>query len=72
MKPRLYWASMPKPFDWMTNQPNRQLDITIAAIFRQRYAIRVAKLVLWNAQCEAMVWLCKVANLDQRLPCPTD
>ena len=72
MKPWLDWASLPKPFNWMTNQPNPQLDITVATVFGQRYAIRVAQLYLWEAQCKAMAWLCKVANMDEGLPCPAD
>ena len=35
MKPWLDWSSMPEPFNWMTNQPNLQLDFTIAIVFKQ-------------------------------------
>ena len=48
----------------MTNQPYLQLDITVAAIFGQRCTVRVVQLFWWEAWFEAMVWLCKVANLD--------
>ena len=54
MKPWLDWASLPELFYWMTNQPNPQLNITIATVFAQRYAIRVAQLYFWEAWCEAM------------------
>ena len=36
MKPRLDWASLPKLFNWMTNQPDPQLDATVASVFGQR------------------------------------
>ena len=72
MKPWFDWVSMPEPFNWMTNQPNLQLDITAATIFGQRYAIWVAQLFLWEAWCEAIVKLCEVANLDEGLSCPAD
>ena len=49
MKPQLDWASLPEPFNWMTNQPNQQLDVTVATVFRQMYAIRVVQLYLWEA-----------------------
>ena len=68
----LDWASLPKPFDWMTNQPNPPLDITIATVFSQKYAIRVVQLCLWEAQCKASAWLSEVASMDQGLPCPVD
>ena len=42
----LDWASLPKLFDWMTNQPNPQPDVTVASVSRQRYAIRVVQLSL--------------------------
>ena len=42
MKLRLDWVSLPEPFDWMANQYNPQLNIIVATIFGQRYAIRVA------------------------------
>ena len=48
MKPWLNWESLPELFDWKTNQPDPQLDISIAAIFRQRYAIRVVQFYLWR------------------------
>ena len=41
MKPWLDWASLPKPFNWMANQPDPQLDVTVATVFGPRYAIRV-------------------------------
>ena len=72
MKPWLDWASLPEPFDWMTDQPDLQLDVTVASVFRQRYAIRVVQLCLWEAQCKAAAWFCKVANMDEGLPCPAD
>ena len=31
IKPWLDWASLPKPFNWMNNQPDLQLDIIIAS-----------------------------------------
>ena len=43
---RLDWAKLPEPFNWMTNQPNPQLDVTVVTVFRQRYAIRVTELYL--------------------------
>ena len=51
----------------MTNQPDPQLDITVAAVFRQRYIVRVAFFFLWDTKHEATAWLCKVANVDQGL-----
>ena len=44
MKQWLDWVGLPELFNWMTNQPDPQLDITAAAVFEQRYAIRVAQL----------------------------
>ena len=38
----LDWADLPELFDWTTNQPNLQPDITVASVFGQRYAVRVA------------------------------
>ena len=69
---QLDWASLLELFDWITNQPGPQLDITVATVFGQRYAIRVAQLCLWEAQCQAMAWLCEVINIDQGLPFPAD
>ena len=70
MKPWLDWACLPKPFDWMNNQPNLQPDITVATIFGQRYAVRPPQSCLWEAQRKAAVQLCEVANMDKGLPCP--
>ena len=72
MKPWLDWVSLSEQFGWENNQPNLQLDITIAAVFGQRYAVRVVQLFLWETWCEAAVWLCKVARIDQGLPFPED
>ena len=41
MKPWLDWASLPELFNWMTNQPEPQPDVTIATVFGQRYTIRL-------------------------------
>ena len=43
MKLRLDWADLPKPFNWKNDQPNPQLDITVASIFGHRYAVRVVQ-----------------------------
>ena len=51
MKQQLDWASLPEPFNWMTNQPDQQPDITVAIVFGQRHAVRVAQLCLREAQC---------------------
>ena len=72
MKPWLDWASLPEPFNWMANQPDPQPDVTVASVLGHRYAIRVAQLCLWETLHEAMVWVCKVANMDVGLPCPED
>ena len=72
IKPWLDWASLPELFDWMTNQPNLQPDITVASVFGHRYAISVAQLSLWEAWRKAAVRLCEVASLDKGLPCPAD
>ena len=72
MKLQLDWASLPKLLNWTTNQPNPQLNITVAIVFRQRYAVRVAQLYLWESRHEAMVQLCEVASMEQGLPCPAD
>ena len=72
IKLQLDWARLPEPFDWITNQPNPQPDVTVASVFGQRYAIRVAQLYLWEAWCKAAAWLCRVADLDKGLPCPVD
>ena len=72
MKPQLDWASLPEPFSWITNQPDPQLDVTVATVFEHRYTIRVVQLYLWEAQCKAMAWFCKVANMDEGLPYPAD
>ena len=56
----------------MSDQPNPQPDVTVASVFWQRYAIRVAQLCLWEAWCKAVVQLCEVANMDKGLPCPAD
>ena len=66
MKPKLDWVSLPKLFDWKNNQSDLQLDITVAAVFRQRYAIRVAQSYMWEAWCKAAAWLCEVANVWTR------
>ena len=68
----LAWADLPKPYNWMTNQPDPQPDVTVASVFGQRYAIRVAQLCLWEAHHKAAVWLCMVANMDKGLPSPAD
>ena len=65
-------GKLARAFNWMTNQPNLQLNITVATVFRQRYTIRVVQLYLWEAQHKAMAWLCKVANMDEGLPCSVD
>ena len=65
MKLQLDWVSLPESFNWTNNKPNPQLDVAIATVFRQRYAVRVIPLYLWEAQCKAVVQLCKVANIDQ-------
>ena len=44
IKPRLDWADLPKLFDWTTNQPDPQPDITVASVFGQRYTVRVLQL----------------------------
>ena len=31
-------GSLPELFNWMTDQPNLQPDITVASVFGQRYA----------------------------------
>ena len=49
MKLQLDWMSLPKPFNWKTNQSDLQLDIMVAAVFGQRYAIRVAQPYIWEA-----------------------
>ena len=72
MKPQLDWARLPKLFDWRSNQSDPQPDITVAAIFGQMYAIRVAQLYMWEALCEAVAWLCKVANVDNGFACLAD
>ena len=72
MKPWLDWASLPELFNWITNQPNPQPDITVATVFWQRHTIRVVQLYLWEAWCQAAAWLCKVANMDEGLPYPVD
>ena len=72
IKLRLDWASLPELFDWTNDQPNLQPDVTVASVFEQRYAIRVAQLCLWEAWHKAVVWLCEVANMDEGLPCPAD
>ena len=72
MKLQLDWASLPKPFNWTTKQPDPQLDVTVASIFGHRYTVRVVQLCLWEAQCKAMAWLCEVAKMDEGLPCPVD
>ena len=33
MKPQLDWASLPEPFNWITNQSDPQLDVTVATVF---------------------------------------
>ena len=35
---------MPEPFYWKNDQPDPQPDITVASVFRHRYAIRVVQL----------------------------
>ena len=39
-------------FDWKTSQFDLQPDITIAAVFMQRYGVRVSQLYMWEAWCE--------------------
>ena len=65
-------GELPEPFNWTTNQPDPQPDIIIATVLGQRYAVRVVQLYLLEAWHKAMAWLCKVANIDQGLPCPAD
>ena len=72
IKLQLNWASLPELFNWTSDQPDPQLDITVASVFGQRYAVRVVQLSLWEARCKAAVWLCEVANLDEGLPCPAE
>ena len=72
MKPQLDWVSLPELFNWTTNQPNPQPYITVAAVFRQRYTIRVVQLFLWEAQHKATVQLCEAANMGQGLTYPAD
>ena len=36
---QLDWADLPKLFDWKNNQPNPQPDVTVALLFRHRYAL---------------------------------
>ena len=72
MKLQLDWASLPEPFNWMTNQPDLQPDITLASVFGQRYAVRVVQLCLLEAWCKAAAWLCEVSNMDGGLPCSAD
>ena len=73
MKPQLDWASLPKPFNWKTNQPDPQPDITVATVFGQRYAASG----LHSYICGKLgakpysMQLCKVANMDQGLACPS-
>ena len=43
MKPRLDWVDLPEPFDWKNDQPNLQLDVSVASIFGHRYAVWVAQ-----------------------------
>ena len=43
VKQWLDWADLPKPFNWKNEQPNPQPDVTVASIFRHRYAIWVVQ-----------------------------
>ena len=72
IKPWLDWASLPKPFEWMSNQPDPQPDTTVAPVFGQSYTARVAQLSLWEARCKAVARLCEVAKLNEGLLCPAD
>ena len=72
MKLGLDWVSLPKLLNWTFNQSDPQLDITIAVVFKQRYAIRVTQSYMWEAQHEVMMKLCKVSNMGQRLACLAD
>ena len=60
IKSWLDWVSLPKPFNWTTNQPNLQPDVTVASIFGQRYAVRVAQSYLWEVRCKAAVQLARL------------
>ena len=72
IKSWLDWADLPEPFNWIYNQPTPQPGITVVSGFGQKYAVRVAQLQLWDAQCKAVARLCKVVNLDEGLHCPVD
>ena len=63
-KPWLAWVGLLELFDWKLYQPNYSLDITVAAVFRQKYAVRVAQSQLCSAWCNAVAWLQKVANIN--------
>ena len=67
MKPWLDWASLTKPLNWTSSLSDLQLDITVAAVFGQRYAVRVAQSYVWEALCKAVMQLRKVTNMDQGL-----
>ena len=43
MKLWLDWADLPELFNWKNDQPDPQPDITVASIFRHRYAVWVAQ-----------------------------
>ena len=63
MKAWLDWASLPKLLDWMSNWSDPQPDITVAAVFRQRYAVRVPQSYMWEAWHKATVQLHEVTNM---------
>ena len=45
LKPRLDWLSLPKPFNWMTNQPDLQLDVTAVSLesFYARFQVKMGQ-----------------------------
>ena len=59
---------LPELFDLKTNQP----EISVAAIFRQRYTIRVVQLYMWETRYKSVAQLHKVTNVDQGLACLAD
>ena len=63
---------LPQPFDWKLHQPYCNLDITVAAVFGQNNAVRIAQSQLLDAQCEAIAWLCEIANVNQCKIGPAD
>ena len=72
MKPQLDWARLPKLLDRTSNWSDPQLDISVVAVFQQRYAIRIAQSYIWEAWCKAMVQLQEVANMGQGSACLAD